>query len=472
MLDLEADISNLRGAEYNPRFIGEADLVALAKSISELGLVKPLIVRGDLLVAGHQRTKALRRLGVNTAAVFRLDRETTVYDEVRFNQLHNGTDLDCGDENAYIEGGFTTPGWHIVPPERVHCNFRGQLAAVRAEIASMVQKYGPWGGVVASMDGKIIHVAQYAIACRLTGQPLTVHVLPDDKLALARDLLNRVYGVFSYDHLQRATYIQTLAQMNRLRDGPSGKQNNSTLYETMAAPYAKTHPKLRWIDFGAGHGDYAAAMRGRGVDLHDVELFRRDRQLGLDERAVMRMISKMCSDLTEHGPYDATVLDSVMNSVDCLEAEAAVLTICNMLTKKGGTYFVSGRPLEVVAERSKSTRKAAEQRGIEFLDHNGFTALMRSGKWFYQKYHSKEQIPGLLYRFGFQVEKHKHGGSSWQVQARKIRDLPAEDIRKAIDYEFNLPFGPDKTINRHHDVRAAYEAAYKETLENADESLV
>ncbi|EBI7018652.1 nuclease, partial [Salmonella enterica] len=72
MLHLNYDITNLRGAEYNPRFIGDDDLSRLAESVTELGLVKPLIVRGDLLVAGHQRTKALRRLGITHAAVYTL----------------------------------------------------------------------------------------------------------------------------------------------------------------------------------------------------------------------------------------------------------------------------------------------------------------------------------------------------------------------------------------------------------------
>jgi ParB family transcriptional regulator, chromosome partitioning protein len=70
MLHLDFDISKLRGAEYNPRKIDDDGIERLAQSIKELGLVKPLIVRGDLLVAGHQRTKALRKLGVTRAPVF------------------------------------------------------------------------------------------------------------------------------------------------------------------------------------------------------------------------------------------------------------------------------------------------------------------------------------------------------------------------------------------------------------------
>ena len=120
VLDLNADITGLRGADYNPRHITPEDLDTLAESIATLGLVKPLIVRKDLLVAGHQRTKALRKLGIDRAAVFRLGRDTTVYDEIRFNQLHNGTDLDGGDENVRIAGGFDDPGFQRGAPGPHH----------------------------------------------------------------------------------------------------------------------------------------------------------------------------------------------------------------------------------------------------------------------------------------------------------------------------------------------------------------
>jgi ParB family transcriptional regulator, chromosome partitioning protein len=303
-LDLNADITGLRGAEYNPRRINEDDLKALAGSITDLGLVKPLIVRGDLLVAGHQRTKALRHLGVNRAAVYFLSSETTLYDEIKFNQFHNGTDVDNGDENARITGGFDKPGWHQVDIKRLTANWRSGMSIVREDICQLIGRFGPWGGVVSTMDGEIIHAAQYALAARAKDVPLTVHVLPDDKIAQARKLLSRQYGVFSYDNLERKTYIQTLAQMNRLRAGEGSaakRDQKSSLYETMVMPFAMSGRQgLRYIDFGSGHGDYASAMRRRGFDFHDVELFRRKGASAvLDGTAVNLMIDKLCSDLRQ-----------------------------------------------------------------------------------------------------------------------------------------------------------------------------
>lgn len=212
MLDLNADITPLYGAKYNPRHIDDKELELLADSIKFLGLVKPLIARGDLLVAGHQRTKALQRLGINTAAVYKLPRETTVYDEIRFNQLHNGTDMDSGDERCRIEGLSGKQGFCVVQAGQISGNMRSRMAYVRREICEMILKFGPWGGCVAIESGEVIHCAQYALASRSVNSPLTVYVIPDEKKPLYERYLKKSYGVFSYEHLQRNTYIQTYAQ--------------------------------------------------------------------------------------------------------------------------------------------------------------------------------------------------------------------------------------------------------------------
>lgn len=458
MLDLDADITGLRGADYNPRKISEADLASLARSIETLGLVKPLIVRGDLLVAGHQRTRALRSLGVTRAAVYRLDSATTVYDEVRFNQLHNGTGLDAGDEAARIDGGFPALGWHVIDPSRVRANFRGKLAGVRDEIAVLINRYGPWGGVVATRQGEVIHAAQYALSAFLTHSPLTVHVLDDDKIPYARAALGVDYGVFDYSGIERHTYIQTLAQMTRLRES-STLDKKSRLYDGFVIPAAEASPTTRFLDFGSGHADYAKAMRRRGFHFDDVELFRRIAGANaIDSRSVHAMIDKLCASLAV-GPYDAVVCDAVLNSVDSAQAEGAVMTTLNALTKLGGRIFISGRPRERLVDNTRETKRNPQhhRRLVEFVDQDGFTALFRAGHWFFQRYHGKAEVQPLCERFGFRVDVHKHGNGAWQAVATKVRQLPADEVRAALRFEFNQPLGDGVSLGRAEDVIRAVE---------------
>lgn len=460
MLDLNYDITGLRGAEYNPRYIDDNDLTMLANSIKELGLVKPLIVRGNLLVAGHQRTKALRKLGVTTAAVYVLPIDTTVYDEVRFNQLHNGTDMDNGDEQCFIAGLKGIAGFTTVKASAIMGNMRAKMAYIRKAMAEMILKFGPWGGVVATESGEVIHCAQYALAAKLTNSQLTVYVIKDADKAKYLKFLGREYGVFSYEHLDKTTYIQTYAQMMRLRPGKKiGGSMRSRLYERHVIPYLLKHGKgLRGIDFGSGQGDYAKHARTMGYDLHDVELFRRKgASNSIDLATVNRMIDRLCSDIATKGQYDYVICDSVLNSVDCSEAERSVMNFIKGLCKPNGMLFFSGRCREAEEYISKQLTQAASKHGrINFCDNNGFTAQYRKGHWFYQKFHTKQDVKQLISDYGLKELTHVHDDTSFQVVAINQKPIARAELDAAICYEFELPLSKDRRLERSDDVLRAF----------------
>lgn len=447
MLHLNYDITHLRGAEYNPRHIDDEDLKRLAESIRTLGLVKPLIVRGDVLVAGHQRTKALHLLGVTHVTVYVLPFKTTVYDEIRFNQLHNGTDMDSGDEECRITGLAGLSGFVQVGADQITGNLRGRMAYVRKNIADLILKYGSWGGCVATESGEVIHCAQYALAALATRHNLTVYVVPDGKKDAYQGFLNRKYGHFDYGHLKRTTYIQTYAQQMRLRNG----KRRSTLYEKLVIPSIRK--AQRGIDFGAGQGDYAKMLRNLGYDLHDVELFRRHGGNNtLDLGAIHGMIDKMILDLKTHGPYDYVVCDSVLNSVDTLEAEKSVLAMVKGLCRPGGTVFISGRSPEEFQYALRATKAGSSQSRLAFIDDNGFSAQYRKGHWFYQKFHTREEVEGLCRTLGMTIRAANFPGNTWYLMARNDSAFDEAGLRKAVEYEFELPLPNGQKIGRSGDI--------------------
>ena len=199
MLELDYPIKDLVGADYNPRQIDEESLKTLRDSIKTLGIVKPIIVSGNLIVAGHQRTKALLAAGIDKAPVYLLPKNINQTDEIRFNQLHNGTDFDSGDERAWV-GRSENLGFEMVPPIKLRGNMRAKMANVRNEICKLIIKYGNWGACVATQAGKVIHAGQYVLACRAMGIPARVYRIPNDKAKIAEEFLNKKYGKFSYEH--------------------------------------------------------------------------------------------------------------------------------------------------------------------------------------------------------------------------------------------------------------------------------
>lgn len=459
MLHLDYDLTRLHGAEYNPRRINERDLKMLAESVRTLGIVKPLIARGNVLVAGHQRSLALKMEGITRAPVYLLPCETTTYDEVRFNQFHNGTDHDSGDEECRISGLVGLRGFHTVEPEQIAGNLRSSMAYVRKGISELIVKYGSWGSCVATESGKVIHCAQYALACRLTKHPLTVFVIADKEQKKYQRYLKRQYGVFSYEHLAKTTYIQTFAQKMRLRS--TAIRGNSHLYDHFILPSVRRHE--HGIDFGSGQGDYPALLRKRGFTLHDVELYRR---VGagneLDRVATNKMITRLVEDLGAYGLYDYVVCDSVLNSVDSLDAQHAVLTTLKGLCKAGGTIFFSGRNAEYQRYLDNTTTAASTKSRLVFLDENGFTAQYRKGHWFYQKFHTKAEVYELCAKYGFRIVAKQFEPGAWYLKVINLPGLKWADLRAALEFEFELPLPGGETIGRSGDVIDAFGRIYSE----------
>lgn len=464
-LHLEFSVSDIHGAEYNPRKIDTDALDRLKLSLAAVGCCKPIIVRGKTIVAGHQRTKALRAMGVTTAPVFLLQEDANLRDEIRFNQLHNGTDMDRGDENVFIKLPEGAVGYVVATKEEIAGNSVASGAVIRNEIMRLITAYGPWGACVAKPNGEVIHAAQYALACKATSNPLLVYVLKPEQVDAALKYLNSSYGQFCYDNLPRNTFIQTFAQLPRLRsDGDEDvSDKNSPTYENHIIPWLEKNRNARVLDFGCGQGDYVKHLQTLGYRIIGMELFRRVKGSdSIDIKAVNLMADALCRELTKRGRFDAVVMDYVLNSVDSVEAESDVMkTIC-AFCKSGGTLFFSGRPLEHVLANLNNKSCNAKARGVEFIDKDGLTALYRKGQWFYQKFHSKEDIAKLAATHNITIVKQTETVTGWQVHGTNAESmaLPAESLSR----EFNMKVGVSgRTLNRHDDVIAALEVAFEKS---------
>src|SRR5438046_986786 len=77
-------------------------------------MIKPIMATSDgRILAGHQRQKAAQAIGMETAPVYIVSSIDPIA-EMRFNQLHNGTDLDTGDEHVTVPP-CASLGYHDVP---------------------------------------------------------------------------------------------------------------------------------------------------------------------------------------------------------------------------------------------------------------------------------------------------------------------------------------------------------------------
>ena len=442
-------LTHLKGADYNPRAISDESLKLLRSSIRDIGCVKPIIVRNKTIVAGHQRTKAMLSMGINTGPVILLGANTSVTDETRFNQLHNGTDIENLPCYMNVSGKLKI-GFQFVDADQILGDQKQPGASFRHVIMDLILKYGLWGACVADYQGNIVHGAQYALACKNLKAQTLVYTLPQGMESIARHYLGKSYGVFSYDHLERNTFIQTLAQLKRFSG--TEKEFLSPTYEKLVKPFISKSTRV--LDFGCGKGGYVNKLRKDGYNIIGLEFFRQKKNsIQIDISAVHEMVDNLIKELRVKGLFDVVVCDYVMNSVDSQEAENDVLNCIQAFCKPSGMLFFSGRIYNSSIDTQKEfVVKRQSRRSVEFLDKNKLTAIFREGHWFYQKFHDLDDVKKICKDRGLQIQKIVKSAGAWNVSAFNSC-IDKENATKSIAREFNMPMSDKKNrLNRHADV--------------------
>ena len=168
------------------------------------------------------------------------------------------------------------------------------------------------------------------------------------------------------------------------------------------------------------------------------------------------MITKLINFVKKNGKFDYCIAESVINSVNCVEAERSVIAILMLFCKPGGKIFFCGRSKETILSLMTQKRNTTDEMfSARFLDENGLTAIMVEGQWFYQKFHSKEDVQKLIDDFGFKVF-YSDRDSYWRLGVEKTRELSDEEYMAAIDYEFNMKLPNNQRYHRHNDVRELF----------------
>lgn len=446
-------LSKLQPASYNPRRITDDAFVALRASLAKFGVCKPVILNADgTLVAGHQRTKALKANGATTVPAIILSKKVRLQDEIRFNLFHNAIETD----RATVRLTRRLPiGYATIP----YTEIDGQSnAAVAREIVDLIVKYGPWGSVVATPEGQVILNSDYARAAQIARVPLLVYTMPADQIPGFLAALDRDYGSYHFDSLGVKAYNQLRCQMMRLRQNvEEGRtwQIRSTLYESCVLPNIK--PGERLFDFGAGQLDYVKKLQKSGHPALGYEPhLQAEGSRSINVRGVVQQLDAVRANVVQHGLFPHVVLDSVLNSVTSMEFEDWVLTACNAFTAADGTFYAATRNLENIDARARAkTSSSRGNRGVQFLDENNFSATFREGVWTLQHFHTPDGLVELLSRYFGDVKlaKTKSSGSALQAVCRRPLPLGADRYRKALDVELNMEYPNGYRHNRHEVLR-------------------
>lgn len=172
-------IDQITPADYNPRKIKENAFEKLQESLLKFGVCKAVIANLDgTIVAGHQRTKAMKAVGINHCPIFILEKNVSLQDEIKFNLMHNSVETETAkmriDNAADLPFGFTLiENTHL---EAVH---KGKGSIIK-EISRLISKYGDYGNIIVDEDGNVIHNADYAYCCKLLGNDCVVYKMHNE----------------------------------------------------------------------------------------------------------------------------------------------------------------------------------------------------------------------------------------------------------------------------------------------------
>ena len=440
-------LSDLRPADYNPRLLTQDKFVKLQESLRKFGVIKPVIINGGngILTAGHQRTRAMKAIGLTHCPAIRLQGINRT-DEIRFNLFHNSIETNKSEVTLELDGSDLEPGTYAYIDHRSISYPRNANAIVVNGMSGLILRYGGWGSVVCSEDGRVLLNSDYAVACHQLRTPLLAYMIPREDEEEMMKYLSEDYGVYCYDALGVKSYNQLHCQMHRLQ-GKKARKITSTLYETKVIPTLKASERA--VDFGAGRCAYADMLAGQGYRILPYEPHFQTRG-ALNVREVVNQINRLHADLSRDGLFDVVVLDSVLNSVVNTYFEHAVLTACNALLHETGRIYIGTRSLGFT-ERLKTFKKNnTKSRDLQFLDKDNFGATFRSGVWTMQHFHSRESLKDLLLQYFAKVEVIGSGGEPqlYAIASAPLR-LPRAKVEEALNVEFNMEYPGDYRHNRH-----------------------
>lgn len=458
-------LDTIHGAAYNPRFLSGDAFAMLKESITELGIIKPIIVRkeNNTIVAGHQRTLAMKALGYTECPAYVIKGVSTT-DEVRFNQIHNSAEkeIDERQPEVSITATLAVGQFQRVANKDIQIVDNGGCNTLKNQLSRMYLCYGEFGCPICSPDGRVVVSSIYAFAVKRAGGDMDVLCLPFDKAEKAVKYLSKQYGVFDYSMLKKTTWHQRFAQKKRLRNDENSVRNQrSYLYEKVVLPYLRgLHTKdVRILDFGAGQYDYAKMLKRQGWDIVAIDPYhQRMGSQDIDVDGNRAGFIRIAQDIQKNGLYDIVICDSVLNSVDSIEAQSAVVTSVHSLCKVGGRVFISGRSRRLEDKRDGSSIVASKASYIHFYDKNGFTALYRSGAWQYQKFDTDEEINGFASFFGSRNKIH-FNSQAWEIEAIKDAHLDTEQAVAGLRFEWNLPLPGNKRYGLADIIENAYRNA-------------
>ena len=440
-------LSEVKPADYNPRRLSEERFEALCESVKRFGMCVPIIVNSNgVIIAGHQRTRACKAVGITSVPVFMSKDKIPLINEVQFNLVHNTIDGAC---SVTVKPGT---GFYKAKSNEIHCASRNVCQT--KEICKLLSTFGEFGGCVCdSKTGDVIYGENYAASCEQMGIDCLVYGISHSIAEEFKRVINGDFGVYDYSKLDIPVCNQEFVQPKRF----SERHGVSCLYNKLVLP--KLSKSKSYIDFGAGKCAMALKLKNNGFNFHCYEPFYNNNSGGLNISAVVRMIRDIELQVKGFGLFDSCVLDSVLNSVTDITYERNLMLTVNALLKADGELFCNTRDIGLVNGTRKVNRDNSDVRGLAYLDEDNFSiSVLANGIITKQHFHDKSGLVALLKKYFYNVQFKGCESRYIFAQCSHPKRFSLEEYEEALNAEFNMPYPNNYHHNQHTElVRAILE---------------
>lgn len=485
-------------ASYNPRQVDPDRLELVKLSIRKLGWLLPVFATeaGELL-SGHQRTHVARQLGYTHVPCVRtpnMDADTRKAINILFNRSTNDMDVDSVtmdlktellkvNPRQLAEGVPDKMDYYpcldgkmeaIAPYLRAN---EGRWIEYARNVAGSLYGHGILMPIVVDPDNRVINGIGrlQLLAEKRVETALFVHVSREEA-ALASACLNLLSMDFSIekfyaDLLRYNSFRRSRRVRNELGRGfifalgLKGTKDFNPDY----GPHAKAWIKrfgASVVDFGAGHLHETNILRAMGVRVSAFEPFRLGANESIDKAESLRVVDAFLADVAAGVPYSSVFISSVLNSVPFMEDRKIIATICSALC---GPHTV----LYAWASGHNHASHIGSQ--AKYLDHRStssctFALNYESGivlgdfqeKPKVQKYHTPQEFYDIFKPCFERVASVEVGDCVSAMCSGPIID-PVK-LRKALMFEFELPYPDGSTMGRSEQAIAAFEKRLKISL--------
>lgn len=440
-------VKKLTGADYNPRKISDESFKKLQESLKKFGIVIPVIINSNnILIAGHQRTKAMKAIGLSETPVFISKREINVIDEINFNLRHNMVETNKSLIKV-TDNEVPTDKFYWISPKNIELIKNDNVEKIDY-IGKLLNRYGQFDSIVLDSENNIIMNSEYAVACKLENKSVLCYKL---KKGIEKEFLkymNVDYGEYNFDNLNIKNYNQTYLQPS----ARSQKNPTSVLYNDYILPFLKKNKVNKSIfDFGAGKLTYVKLLRKQGVNIYGYEPFYRSKSMPsvINIGASVKMIQLINSYLKKGKLFDLGVCDTVINATINQEYEDCVCTSCNALLDKDGKMFFATR--SVNRHNRENVKKTTGRMGkLRFLDKNNFGVYNIHGVWNITNFHNENTLRKLLEKYFEKVEVSEP--NNLVAICEKPIELDLGHVEECLIKEFNIEYPNNYHHNKHEEL--------------------